>query len=144
MATVSDKDWTLLKVLRWSEQFLADRGIDSAKTDTELLLSSALGVERLELYLQHERLLTAAELKNFRSALVRRANHEPVQYISGQAWFMGIPFKVNPQVLIPRFDTELLVSKVIEQCRTVEADSGSLPTVIDVGTGSGAIAVSSG
>lgn len=133
------ESWTVLKVLRWTTDYLAGKGISSPRLDAELLIGSALAKDRVGLYLCYDQPLQSTELTQIRQLVARRANREPVQYILGRTEFWSLPFKVTPGVLIPRSDTEILVEEVE---RLLE---GSLPTegdvILDVGTGSGAIAV---
>ncbi len=131
--------WTVLKVLRWTTDYLAGKGISSPRLDAELLIGSALDKDRVGIYLCYDQPLEPTELTQIRQLVARRANREPLQYILGHTEFWSLPFKVSPGVLIPRGDTEILVEEVE---RLLEQ---SLPTaddlILDVGTGSGAIAV---
>jgi release factor glutamine methyltransferase len=126
--------WTVLKVLRWTAEYFAERGITGGRLDAELLLCEGLGFDRVGLYLNYDRPLTPGELKDFRDKVARRARREPLQYILGEAEFWSLPFKVGPGVLVPRPDTETLVEEALK--RVVPPS-----LVLDVGTGSGAIAV---
>ncbi len=128
------ESWTVLKVLKWTSSYLAERGIDSGRLDAELLLADLLQLDRVGLYLNFDRPLTAEELGHFRERVGRRARREPLQYILGRAEFWSLSFRVGPAVLVPRPDTEVLVE---------EALARALPAarILDVGTGSGAIAV---
>jgi release factor glutamine methyltransferase len=96
-------------------------------------------MKRLDLYLQFERILVPAELKKYREFVQRRARYEPVQYITGEQEFMGFTFSVTPDVLIPRPETELLVEAVIQE---INSNMDHQLSVLDIGTGSGAIAIS--
>lgn len=129
--------WTPLELVRWTAGYLADRGIADARLDAEHLLADSLGVKRLDLYLQHDRPLLPEELANFKARLLRRARREPLQYIAGEAAFRNLRLRVDRRVLIPRPETELLVDAVLGWCR----GRGGL-AALDVGTGSGAIALS--
>jgi len=126
--------WTVLKVLQWTAGYLREKGVEEGRLDAELLLSDALGLDRVGLYLNYDRPLTAAELALFRKGVSRRARREPLQYILGRVEFWSLPFVVNPAVLIPRPDTEILVEEALKR-----ASAGA--AILDVGTGSGAIAV---
>src|SRR6185369_857605 len=126
--------WTTLKVLDWTKEFLASRGIENARLEAEWLLCAATGLDRVGLYLNFERPLDVEELAAYRSMFARRGMREPLQHILGTQEFCGLEFEVSPDVLIPRHDTETLV----------EAALASMPrpgSVLDVGTGSGCIAV---
>ncbi len=128
--------WTLLKLLRWTTDYFAEKGVDNPRLDAELLLADVLALDRVGLYLNFERPLNAAELDRIRPLVKRRGQREPLQYLLGRTEFWSLPFEVSPAVLIPRGDTEILVEEALNR---VEAEAGEL---LDVGTGSGAIAVS--
>jgi release factor glutamine methyltransferase len=127
--------WTLLKLLRWTTGFFRDKGIDSPRLDAELLIAGVLGLDRVGIYLNYDRPLTAAELATIKPLVKRRGQREPLQYLLGRTEFWSLDFKVSPAVLIPRADTEILVEEALEK----SADAGEL---LDIGTGSGAIALS--
>lgn len=127
--------WTVLKVLEWTAGYFRERGIESARLDADLLLAATLGVDRVGLYLRYDQPLNATELRDFRARVARRARREPLAYILGEAEFWSLAFAVTPAVLIPRPDTEVLVEEAL-------ARGGEQARVLDVGTGSGAIAVS--
>ena len=127
---------TIRELLRISQAWLAERKIESARLDTELLLAHALGESRVRLYMDLDRPLTPAELDVFRPLLARRGKREPVAYILGEKEFYGLPFEVGPDVLVPRPDTERVVELVLE---TIAPDVEG--TVVDVCTGSGCIAI---
>lgn len=129
--------WTIARMLRWMQDDFASRGIDNPRLDAELLLAHALGVERIRLYLDLERPLTADELDAVRGLVKRRRAREPVAYILGHRDFWGRRFKVTPAVLIPRPDTETLVEQALER---LGEDHGA--DVIDLCTGSGCVAIS--
>lgn len=133
--------WNILAVLRWTTDRFTKHGLDSPRLDAELLLSHSLGVDRVRLYTDFDKPMGADELAAFRDLVRRRLRYEPVSYIRGQKEFWSLDFEVRPGVLVPRPDTELLV----ELCRgriDFLLESGvESPAVLDVGTGSGAIAV---
>jgi release factor glutamine methyltransferase len=126
--------WTLLKVLDWTKGYLAEKGVDNARLETEWLLCSVLGLDRVGLYLNFDRPLSDGELTGIRALVARRARREPLQYLLGSQEFHGLDFEVTPAVLIPRHDTEVLVEEAIRLAPAAE-------TVLDIGTGSGCIAV---
>ena len=128
--------WTLLRLLRWTTDYFAEKGIDNPRLDAELLLAHVLELDRVGLYLNFERPLNAVELDAIRPLVKRRGQREPLQYLLGQTEFWSLPIEVSPEVLIPRADTEILVEEALNRA---DADTGEL---LDVGTGSGAIAVS--
>jgi release factor glutamine methyltransferase len=127
--------WTVLKILQWTANYFAGKEIDSARLEAELLLANTLDLDRVGLYINFERPLDAKELASFREQVQRRAKREPVQYIIGETEFWSLPFNVSPAVLVPRADTEVLIEEALARIES----SGK---VLDVGTGSGVIAVS--
>jgi release factor glutamine methyltransferase len=131
--------WTVLRLMLWSADYLERMGVERARLDAEYLLAHVLGVGRLEMYLQHERPLEPAELDAFRPLLKRRAAREPLQYILGRQAFRELDLEVGPGVLIPRPETEELVELVL---RWAGARAAGGLTALDIGTGSGAIALS--
>lgn len=131
-----DTALTLAEVLRRSTDHLAGRGCASPRTDAEHLLGEALGLRRIELYMHHDRPLTAAELDLIRSLVARRAAREPLQHIVGTWGFRRLTLSVDGRALIPRPETEI----VVERCLVLLAGVES-PRVLDVGVGSGAIAL---
>lgn len=126
--------WTTLKVLEWTKEFLASRGVENARLEAEWLLCAATGLDRVGLYLNFEKPLDDEELAAYRAMVARRGRREPLQHILGTQEFCGLEFEVTPDVLIPRHDTETLVNEAL----TRMPDAGS---VLDIGTGSGCIAV---
>lgn len=130
--------WTVKRILDWTVGFFETGSVPEPRLSAELLLAHALSCRRIDLYVQFERILSMAEREACRELVRRRAAHEPVQYIIGETEFMGLPFAVNPAVLIPRPDTETLVDAVLEHARTLPVP----PRILDIGTGSGCIAVS--
>ncbi|MGP3778188.1 peptide chain release factor N(5)-glutamine methyltransferase [Halanaerobium saccharolyticum] len=127
------------ELLNRSDQFLAERGIESSRLDAEVLMADLLDMERINLYVKYDYPLKSTEINSYREMIKKRAQHIPVAYITEKKEFMSLEFTVREGVLIPRPDTENLVEAVIEYCRNKELDK---PQIIDVGTGSGAIAVS--
>ncbi len=126
--------WTTLKVLEWTKGYLAEKGIGNARLEAEWLLCEILGLDRVGLYVNFDKPLSAAELAHFRGMVARRARREPLQYILGTQEFMGLDFEVAPGVLIPRHDTETLVEEAVRR-------GGNAREVLDIGVGSGCIAV---
>jgi release factor glutamine methyltransferase len=127
---------TLGEVLRLSTAHLERHGSPTARLDAELLLGHALGLGRVELYTGFERPLSEAELSDCRELIARRAKREPVAYILGRWGFRGLDLVVDPRVLVPRPETELVVERCLALLVGVAA-----PDVLDLGTGSGAIAL---
>ena len=139
-----------LELTRLAAEHLAERGIEEARLDAELLLAHVLGVRRLDLYLQFERPLEPGEVDAYREAVRRRGAREPLQYITGEVAFRELTLKVDPRVLIPRPETEVLVGAVLEFDFDFdfdfeaegEAEGAARAEVLDIGTGSGAIVLS--
>jgi release factor glutamine methyltransferase len=127
----------VLEVLKLASEHLGKHGSDSARLDAEVMLAMALGLRRLDLYLQFDRLLSEGELSVYRAQVARRARGEPVAYVVGHKEFMTLDFEVTPQVLVPNPDTELLVQLAVARSR----EAGRPIRAADVGTGSGCIAV---
>jgi len=130
----------LLEVINRSAEFLARKGVDSPRLQVELLLAHLLQLPRLKLYLNFERELTTAQLDELRQWVTRRSEREPLQHIIGTTSFCGLEFAVNSSVLIPRPETESLAEQAW-QYLLGPASGGSPRRAIDVGTGSGCLAV---
>ena len=116
---------------------LRSEGIDRPRTNAELLLGAVLDAEKIDLYLERDRVLTPREIDEFDQSVRERISGKPLQYIIGSTEFFGLEFEVNENVLIPRPETETLVETVIQHLKDYPQ-----PKIIDLGTGSGAIAVS--
>ena len=129
---------TLIDVLRLSTTYLGDHGSTSARLDSELLCAQALGLRRIDLYLQFDRPLDEQELTSIRELVRRRGKGEPVAYITGTREFYGRSFRVTPDVLVPRPDSETLVQRAVAFLRD---RPGAELRIADLGTGSGCIAV---
>jgi release factor glutamine methyltransferase len=127
---------TLSDLLAKTAGFFEGKGIATGRLDAELLLGEVLGLDRLHLYTAFDRPMTEAELDAYRVLVKRRARREPVAYILGRREFYGRTFAVDPSVLIPRPDTEVLVDEILERL-----PEGAAGVVADYGTGSGAIAL---
>lgn len=127
--------WTLLRLLKWTTGFFKEKEIDNARLDAELLIAKVLELDRVGLYLNYDRPLSADELARIRPLVKRRGQREPLQYLLGNTEFWSLEFKVTPDVLVPRADTEVLVEEALSKA----SETGEL---LDIGTGSGAIALS--
>ncbi len=130
-----NETYTYRKCLEFGKQILADAGIWEADNDAWLLLESVFQITRTEYYMKSDQVPEEDLIRDYEKKIQRRANREPLQYIEGMTWFMGYTFKVTPDVLIPRLDTEVLVCEALKY---INRDS----KVLDMCTGSGCIAVS--
>jgi release factor glutamine methyltransferase len=126
---------TLLAIIQKTTDFLAAKGVESARLNAELLIGHALGLKRMQLYLQFERVLIEAELEKVRPLVKRRSLREPLQFILGETEWSGLRLKVDRRALIPRHETELLIDLIRERLTTPPK------RILDLGTGSGAIAL---
>ena len=124
----------MLKVLNWTKEYLAGKGVENARLEAEWMLCSALSLDRVGLYVNFDKPLSDGELAGFRGMVARRAKREPLQYILGSQEFRGLEFGVAAGVLIPRHDTETLVEEAVRRAKPDAA-------VLDIGVGSGCIAI---
>ena len=141
---MSGETWTVLKIIQWTTEYLKGKGIDNPRLDSEVLLAHLLKLNRVGLYLNFDRPLSRDELSSFREIVKRRGSREPLQYITGHQEFWSLDFKVTPDVLIPRPDTEILVEealKVVSGQGSVASENRPL-RILDLCTGSGCIAIS--
>jgi len=126
-----------------SEAFTRQK-LDSPRLFAELLMAHVLGCDRLKLYMEADRMASPLERQTLRDLVGRALKHEPVQYLVQEAWFFGLPFTVNPKVLIPRPSTETIVEQVLMHTRAEPGFGGKTGEGIcfaDLCTGSGCIAV---
>ena len=126
---------TVLDILQKTTDFFSGKGVESARLNAELIVGHALGLKRMQLYLQFERLLTEPELERIRPLVRRRGQREPLAYVLGTAEFCGLTLKADRRALVPRPETERLVELLQERCTPAPA------RVLDLGTGSGCIAL---
>lgn len=134
--TTSPEQWTIRRVLDWTKDYLAKQGCPSPRLDAEILLAHARRCPRIQLYTQFNEVLSEEVRGRMRELVKRRANHEPVAYLVGYREFFSLDFEVTRDVLIPRPETELLVMETLEAIQDRDQ-----PKVLDLGTGSGCIAV---
>lgn len=127
---------TVLESINLSTQYLHQKGIESPRTNAELLLADILGCKRLDLYLSFDKPLGDEEKEKYRNFIKRRGNFEPLQYLTGKVEFYGLEFIINSAVLIPRPETELLVENILKH-----TEKGKEITVLDIGCGSGNIGI---
>lgn len=133
---MTEEVWTTLKLINWTKDHFAKRGIEDARLEAELLLAHALGWKRIDLYSRFETPVPPAKLAEFRAMVKRRAGREPAQYIIGTTEFCGLTFKTDRRALIPRPETEIILDVV---ATLVKPDAEVL--LVDIGTGSGCLAV---
>jgi len=138
--TFAPRPVAVRQALQKGTEFLSQMGAASARLDAELLLSKALGCTKERLYLDYEMALETAVKDLYFSLLQRRARREPLAYITGEREFWSLRFHVTPEVLVPRPETELLVEVTLELAKRLEKNHPI--KILDLGTGSGAIAVS--
>jgi len=129
---------TILDILNLSTDYLKQKGIERSRRQAEELLSEALGIARMDLYLQFDRPLIDLELERCRNWLKRRGQGEPLSYISGNVEFLGCSLKVTQDVLIPRQETEILAERITEELSTLALDGKVL---WDVCCGSGCLGI---
>ncbi len=127
---------SLLEIITKTTDFFASRGVEPARLNAEQIVGHALGLKRMQIYLQFERLLTEPELEKIRPLVKRRAQREPLQHIVGTVEWGGLTLKVDRRALIPRPETEELLELVLAQIR-----GSDVRRVLDLGTGSGALAL---
>ena len=130
-------EWTIQRLLTWVTEYLTQKGVDSPRLSAELLLSNVLGLKRIELYTQYNKVVAQEQLDRLRDLVKRAGLHEPVVYLVGKTEFYSIEFEVTPDCLIPRPETELLVQRSIEFLRKRTGPQ----LVCDLCTGCGVIAV---
>src|SRR5512142_1165174 len=143
---MTDPQWTILKILRWTTDYFREKGVSEPRASAEVLLAHVLGLNRLDLYLRYDQPLTPEELARFKALMVRRRQGEPVAYLTGHREFWSLDFLVAPGVLIPRPETEILVSAAIAAAKDFLAIPARAQTTplwgIEIGVGSGAVIVS--
>ena len=131
-----NKVWRIIDLINWGEKYLKEKSIENSKIEIELFLQHLLKCKRIDLYLQFETIVKPESLAILRKWITRRINNEPIQYILGSSEFYGRSFIVNKNVLIPRPETEILIDISKEELKNVNN-----PLILDVGTGSGCIAI---
>jgi len=140
---VSHKKWIIKDLLAVTSDYLRKKDIDNPRLCAELLLAHQLKTTRIKLYLDFDKPLNEKDINEYRALIQRRLKREPVQYIVGVQEFWSMEFSVGPQVLIPRPETEILVEQALSVLKE-KKDSGETGkvSVLDVGAGSGAVALS--
>jgi release factor glutamine methyltransferase len=130
--------WTILALIRWADERFKKEGLATPRLDAEVLLVETLGMDRVGLYTHFDQPLKPDELARFKKLILRRLRREPIAYILGKREFWSLPFKVTPDVLIPRPETEILVSEAL---KTQAHLDGRALHILEIGTGSGAISI---
>lgn len=133
---MAEQTWTLGKLLDWTTKYLTEKGCEFPRLDAEVLLAHAVGCQRIQLYTRYEEDAPEQVRTAFREAIRKRVEGCPVAYLVGKKEFFSLEFQVSPAVLIPRPDTEILVIECLRLAKSL-----ATPRILDVGTGSGAIAV---
>lgn len=135
---VTEEPWTVARLLEWTTGHFASKCPDSPRLDAEILLAQAIGCKRIDLYVRHAEIPEEPVREKFRSLVKRRARGEPVAYLVGYKEFFSLNFAVDASVLIPRPDTETLADQAI---RFLKARGLASPKILDLGTGSGCLAI---
>jgi len=134
-----NQEWKVLDIIHWGEDYLLSNGFKEARDEIEWLLCDLMHYKRSDLYLHSEQKITHSKVSCFKEWVNQRLKNKPVQYITGRTEFYGNEISVSPKVLIPRMETEKLVEVAIDSIKT-----SSRPKVLEVGTGSGCIAIAIG
>ena len=133
---VTNKIWRIIDLINWGVKYFQDRSFENPRLEIEIFLQHIFGYKKIDLYINFEEEVTPKNLNRLREFIKRRVENEPIQYITGVSNFYGRDFNVNKNVLIPRPETEILVNVSIDYL-----SSKKNPYIIDVGTGSGCIAI---
>jgi len=131
-----DETWTIGRLLRWTADYLKSRGSPSPRLDAEVMLAHVLKWQRVELYTHFDEEVAEQPRSQFRDLVSRRAKGSPVAYLVGHKEFFSLSFTVSPAVLIPRPESEFVVTEYLALTRQLES-----PLCVDVGTGSGCLAI---
>src|SRR6266446_26603 len=136
MTDHSDQQWTVTRLLDWTGQYLAQKGLESPRLDAEVLLANCLGWKRIDLYARYDQTPSEEIRKQFKALIGRRLEGCPVAYLVGRKEFFGLTLEVSPAVLIPRPESEYVVIECLRLAKNIPQ-----PHVLDIGTGSGNLAV---
>ncbi len=134
--TTTTKLWRIIDLINWGTDHFTTKGLDNARREMEWFLCEVLSCQRIDLYVRFEEIMNEDELEVFRTMVKRRISGEPFQHIIGKAPFYGRDFIVNQNVLIPRPETEILIERI--------KTNGSVNSLLDIGTGTGCIAITVG
>ncbi len=137
MTTEGNAPWTVLRLLEWTKDYFTRSQVDGPRLCAEVLLAHVLSCKRIELYARYDYVPPEAQLAQYRDLVRRAGRHEPVAYLVGEKEFYSLRFKVTPDVLIPRPETEVLVEQALAHLKTL----GRGGTLWDICTGSGCIAI---
>jgi release factor glutamine methyltransferase len=129
-------DWTIRALMDWTEKHFQQKGLESPRLEAQLLLAHALECRRVELYTRWDETVDERKRGQFRDLIKRRLDGCPAMYLTGRREFFALEFEVTSAVLIPRPETELLVTETLKRIKSMPA-----PRVLDIGTGSGCIAI---
>lgn len=140
-AAATQDAWTVLRLLKWTTDFFRQRDSDTPRLDAEVLLAHALNCSRIELYTAFNSEPSGPQRQAFRELVKRRGEGVPVAYLVGHREFYSLRLQVTPAVLIPRPETEHLVTLALDHAKTLAATTTRPLRIADVGTGSGAIAI---
>ena len=132
MVDKKEKTWNIIDLINWGEKYLTEKSHNNSRREVEWFLCQILSIKRIDLYINFEKILTQPELNLFKSYILRRIKGEPFQYIIGKAPFYGREFFVNPEVLIPRPETILIID--------ILKKKDPVSSALEVGTGSGCLA----
>ncbi len=128
---MNDKIWTIGRILKWTEQYFRDKGIESPRLDAEVLLAHVLEKQRIYLYVHFDEPLQSAELAAYREMVKQRVLRVPVAQILGEKEFMGLTFKVTADTLVPRPDTEILVQAAVERLKAMKGEKTATGVLAD-------------
>ena len=132
----TEQPWTIKRLLDWTQNYLGEKGCEFPRLDAEVLLAHVLGCKRIQVYMRFDDVATDEMRKQFRELIKQRVEGCPVAYLVGRKDFFSLELEINRDVLIPRPDTETVVSECLQLAKDMPA-----PTILDIGTGSGNLAV---
>lgn len=138
MSNPNNTSWTVGKLLQWTAQWFTDRQVEGGRLAAELLLARAMNCRKIELYTRYESTPTDEQRTAFRELVRQAGEHVPIAYLLGAREFFSLEFEVAPVVLIPRPETEALVQRAIDICKTNPSHTWN---ILDIGTGTGCVAI---
>lgn len=138
---MGSRSWTIGELLKVTAGYLKDKQIENPRLTSEVLLSHQLNISRIAIYLNLDQPLNDSEISGYRELVRRRLLREPVQYITGLQEFWSLEFKVDPKVLIPRPESEILIEEAIALFETTSDHEDQTHKILDMGTGCGALAI---